>query len=309
MENQTPTVSCYLSTYNQAPYVAQAIDSILMQKTNFSYELLIADDCSTDGTQEIIKNYAERYPDKIKLFISSENYGATKKSSIALSMLTGKYYAPLEGDDYWLNENRLQILIDFLEQHPECVGVSHVRERRNIQGKLIGHDPAPEILNKYFTIQDFLDGKRYSAVGTVYRNFWPESSGKYEALMTLRRNVSDYQFMFIPQDFGKIFVLDNCLGVYRARKDPKEYNYNSITKRLTAFEDHLAIIQAVHKFYNGKYDLQPELARLKASFLMASMKNLDKEALAYIGRNFTAYDYLTSAYAIPGVISRKLRKY
>ena len=309
MENRNSTVSCYLGTYNQAPYVEQAIDSILMQKTSFSYDLLIADDCSTDGTQEIIKSYAERYPDKIRLYISPQNVGATKVSSIACKMLTGQYYAPLEGDDYWINENRLQILIDFLEQHSECVGVSHVRERRNIRGELIGHDPAPEVLNKYFTVQDFLDGKRYSAVGAVYRNFWPDAAEKYDSLITLRRNVSDYQFMFIPQDFGKIFVLDKCLGVYRVRKDPKEYNYNSITKRFAAFEDHLAIIHAVHKFYNGKYDLRPELSRLKASFLLASVKNIDKESLAYIGKNFTAYDYIATATVIPGVIYRKLRKH
>ena len=128
MENVKVTV--WLSTYNQEPYVAQALDSILMQKTDFPFEIVAADDCSTDRTQEIILDYQKRYPGKIVTFFPEQNLGGCRKLTgcIDAGLFRGEYLSFLEGDDYWLGEDRLQTLVEFLETHPEYSRVAHRRK-------------------------------------------------------------------------------------------------------------------------------------------------------------------------------------
>lgn len=117
--NNTITVSILMPTYNHEKYISQAIESVLAQKTNYPYELLIHDDCSTDSTLAIAQNYATKYPDKIKLFTEKENQGLMKSYKRLIEQSNGKYLAILESDDYWLDKNKLQIQIDFLESNPD----------------------------------------------------------------------------------------------------------------------------------------------------------------------------------------------
>lgn len=112
-------VSILMPTYNHEKYISQSIESVLAQKTNYSYELLIHDDCSTDGTLTIAESYATKYPDKIKLFTEKENQGLMKSYKRLIEQSNGKYLAIWESDDYWLDKNKLQIQIDFLETNPD----------------------------------------------------------------------------------------------------------------------------------------------------------------------------------------------
>ena len=116
---QSPVVSILMPTYNHEKYIAQAIESALMQKTDFKWELLIHDDCSTDSTLSIARLYSEKHPDKIKLLTETKNLGLMKSYKKLIETSKGKYLAVLESDDYWLDENKLQIQIDFLENNPD----------------------------------------------------------------------------------------------------------------------------------------------------------------------------------------------
>ena len=118
-------VSVFMLTYQHANYIRQALDSVLMQKVNFRYEIVIGDDCSSDGTQEILLEYKERYPDKIHLMLNKRNIGATGNSIRVLKHCRGKYIAILEGDDFWTDDRKLQIQVDFLEQNPEYSACYH----------------------------------------------------------------------------------------------------------------------------------------------------------------------------------------
>ena len=119
-----PLISVKMITYNHAPYIAQAIESVLNQKTDYSFELVIGEDCSTDGTREIVFGYAKHYPDIIKVITSEQNVGMKKNSNRTTAALSGKYIAWCEGDDYWIRSDKLQMQIDYLEAHPEC-GIVH----------------------------------------------------------------------------------------------------------------------------------------------------------------------------------------
>lgn len=114
-----PLVSVLLLTYNHANSIKDAIESSVNQKANFLYEILIGDDCSTDTTLNIIKEYADKYPEKIKLISSAKNIGALKNEKRLIETSKGKYIAFLEGDDFWTDPLKLQKQVDFLESNPD----------------------------------------------------------------------------------------------------------------------------------------------------------------------------------------------
>lgn len=117
--NKNPIVTILMPAYNHERYIPQAIESVLAQKTNYPYELLIHDDCSTDSTLAIAQNYTTKHPDKIKIFTEEENQGLLKSYKRLIEQSKGKYLAILESDDYWLDKNKLQIQIDFLESNSD----------------------------------------------------------------------------------------------------------------------------------------------------------------------------------------------
>lgn len=133
------SISCI--TYNHAPYIRQCLDGFLMQQCNFDYEILIHDDASSDGTQEIIKEYQKKYPEIIKPILRKINlYSQGERGFNArfnVSRAEGKYIALCEGDDYWIDPLKLQKQVDFLEQHKELSFCSHNINRIDGKGNVI----------------------------------------------------------------------------------------------------------------------------------------------------------------------------
>jgi glycosyltransferase involved in cell wall biosynthesis len=119
MKKQKPLVSVHLLTYNHAKFIAQSIESVLNQQTNFPFEIVIGDDHSTDGTSQIVDQYAAQYPDLIKVVRGKTNGGPQPNSIRILENSQGKYMAALEGDDYWIDPLKLQKQADFMEQNPD----------------------------------------------------------------------------------------------------------------------------------------------------------------------------------------------
>lgn len=121
MKNVLVSVICI--TYNQVDYIREAIDSFLNQETDFEFEILIHDDASTDGTAEIVKEYADRYPEKITAILQKENQyskGVKISTTYIFPIVKGKYVALCEGDDFWTDNKKLQKQADYMEDHPEC---------------------------------------------------------------------------------------------------------------------------------------------------------------------------------------------
>ena len=113
-------VSVWMITFNHEKYISLALDSILMQKTTFKFEIIVGEDCSTDETRNILKEYEKKYPRIIKPIYHNKNVGAMINAYIhCLPKLQGKYIACLEGDDYWTDAYKLQKQVDFLEAHPD----------------------------------------------------------------------------------------------------------------------------------------------------------------------------------------------
>jgi glycosyltransferase involved in cell wall biosynthesis len=119
MQKQKPLVSVHLLTYNHAKFIAQSIESVVNQQTSFPFEIVIGDDHSTDGTSQIVDQYAAQYPDLIKVVRGKTNGGPQPNSIRILENSQGKYMAALEGDDYWIDPLKLQKQVDFMEQNPD----------------------------------------------------------------------------------------------------------------------------------------------------------------------------------------------
>lgn len=123
-----PLVSIRCLVYNHEPYLRQCLDGFVMQRTNFPFEAIVHDDASTDRSAEIIREYADKYPDIIKPIFETENQYSKHDGSIQKIMnehMIGRYVAMCEGDDYWTDPYKLQKQVDFLESHPECVYSCH----------------------------------------------------------------------------------------------------------------------------------------------------------------------------------------
>ena len=114
---ESSLLSVRLITYNHEKYIRQAIDSILAQKVNFTWDIVIADDFSTDSTRSILIEYEKKYPNLIKLILQKENVGPARNFVDLISFKTSSYIAYIEGDDYWTDSLKLQKQVDFLEKN------------------------------------------------------------------------------------------------------------------------------------------------------------------------------------------------
>jgi glycosyltransferase involved in cell wall biosynthesis len=128
-KQETVMVSICCITYNQEEYIRDALDGFLSQETDFSYEVLIHDDASTDGTADIIREYARQYPEIIKPILQTENQYAKGLTNVSgtynFPRAKGRYIAMCEGDDYWTDPHKLQRQTDYMEAHPDCSLVFH----------------------------------------------------------------------------------------------------------------------------------------------------------------------------------------
>ena len=124
-----PLLTAIILTFNNETTIERCIQSIAEQNTDYPYEIHIYDDCSKDSNQEICKKYAEKYPQKVKLFFQEENtflkpYNETQAYK-AIQNVDTKYFCIIEGDDYWCDKEKIQIALDFLENNPEYIGFAH----------------------------------------------------------------------------------------------------------------------------------------------------------------------------------------
>lgn len=146
ISNNNPVVSIVCITYNHEPYLRDALEGFLMQKTTFPFEIILAEDCSTDGTRKICKEYVARYPEKIRYIYRDHNVGYNENEYEAMCAAKGKYIAYCEGDDYWTDPNKLQKQVDFLESHPEYAVCWHRCKHRNVETKEEKNDACGKIL-------------------------------------------------------------------------------------------------------------------------------------------------------------------
>lgn len=209
-------------TYNQKDYIAKALDSFLMQKTNFKFQVIVGDDYSTDGTTEILKEYAEKYPDIIKPILREKNIGAALNSLDVYNHAKTKYVAICDGDDYWTDENKLQKQVDFLENNPDysiCFHPACVKYEGFDYDKPDELYPS-NITPKEATFENLLMQNYIPTSGVVYR--WRFHNENFQDWFPKNIFAGDWQLNLLHASVGKIKMLTDVMSVFR--KQPKGIN-------------------------------------------------------------------------------------
>lgn len=215
IENTNDIVVTILTlAYNHEPYIRQCLDGIVMQQTTFTFELLIHDDASTDGTADIIREYESKYPNIIKPIYQKENQ-YSKKIPIGVTYLypraKGKYIALCEGDDYWTDPLKLQKQVDFLEANPEYVMCTHMFKNYNESNK------------SYTDFYNFYYDLIYDLNHYILRKDWvtqPLTLMFRSSALELNEymkysNAKDVTLCYHILGKGKGILLKDVMGVYR----------------------------------------------------------------------------------------------
>ena len=208
MNDNSPVVSICCIAYNQEKYIRDTIEGFLSQKVSFPMEIIIHDDCSTDNTANIIREYVDKYPELFKPIFQKENqYSKTKKIfPITFARANGKYIACCEGDDYWTDPNKLQRQTEFLEKHQEYVLVAENAIFDNlITGTKRKFRELPE---RDVDIFELLGERPFATASVLFRNLGQKLF--YEG------NVSGDTILWCHlSKFGKIRYMENISSVYR----------------------------------------------------------------------------------------------
>jgi glycosyltransferase involved in cell wall biosynthesis len=212
--NQEPLVSISCITYNHKNYIRECLDGFLMQKTTFPFEIIIHDDCSTDGTREIIEEYAAKYPDIIFPMFQTENqYSKGVRSMMVRFNFTrckGKYIALCEGDDYWTDSFKLQKQVDFLEKNSDFSICFH---NLKVYNEIDATTDKVACKNQK-SVLDIIDlATRGNFIHTPSVVFKMPEDGLPSWFINLP--IGDYPLHLFNAQFGKIKYIDEVMGVYR----------------------------------------------------------------------------------------------
>lgn len=214
-----PLVSVIMLTYNHEKYIAQALDSVLMQKTDFDYEVLIGDDASTDGTVNILKSYQSRFSDRIHLFLNRENTGATRNAYRLLIRAKGQYLASCEGDDYWTDPEKLSIQVKFLQAHPELVGCAHYCDIVDENGIKWKKQKLSWVhYKKRFTIHDFQGLFMPGQPNTYVRKNIISQLNDLPAFYQLHPQIGDRTLMLLFLLKGDFGLIPKSMSAYRKKR-------------------------------------------------------------------------------------------
>lgn len=244
---EKPILSICFITYNHVKYVDQALDSILSQKTKYRYEINILDDCSTDGTQDILNKYKELHPEKINLYFQPINTKAQHFYE-GLKCCQAKYICTLEGDDYWCDDLKIEKQIDFLEANSSFVGCSH-----NTRMIYESGDKPSELINKEklfdtYSIDELTKCAIYCHTSSyIYRNIF---NGCLPDSHTKNKECGDWFMSMLYAEHGPIKYIDEVMSVYRINSFGIWSSFNQYERAIKNIEG----VIVYNRLLNYKYE-------------------------------------------------------
>jgi glycosyltransferase involved in cell wall biosynthesis len=213
LKENTAMVSVCMITYNHELYIRDALDGVVMQKTNFKIELIIGEDCSNDETRKICEDYAAKYPKLIQLLPSDRNLGMSQNGIRTLQSCKGKYIALLDGDDYWTDTLKLQKQVDFLEANEEYGICFHNTTQLNTFDNSKNSIIPNTVDDMDYSIEDYILNNKTATCSIVFKS---------ECLGTIPKWFNNLPFgdlgivLLVMNNSNKIGrVLSDVMGVYR----------------------------------------------------------------------------------------------
>ncbi|WP_330986112.1 MULTISPECIES: glycosyltransferase [Enterobacterales] len=295
-----PKVSICCISFNQEEYIKKTIDSFLAQKTSFAFEIVISDDVSTDKTAEIIQKYARKYPSVINFLDNKENLGANNNFLRAINNAKGEYIAFCEGDDYWIDVNKLQIQYTAMLERPE-VNFSFHPCFLNINNKL-----QKRIAYKKGSQEKIVEAR---SVLSSLNQFSPTASYMFK-----REVIGELPEWFALAPVGDLFIELYCMrnggglylpkpmSVYRVSSigswtNSTQQNVDRYTKRHLALIDSLRLAEL--DFPDERKSFTIKIAYIYLSLAIRMLKQRDYDAFRiYITNATTAKGFLSIKHCI-----------
>lgn len=277
-------VSVDMITYMHAAYISEAIEGVLMQETNFEFELIIADDCSPDNTEAVVRDIINNHPKGhlIKYFRHENNVGMNANASFAINQCTGKYIAICEGDDYWTDPLKLQKQVDFLEAKPTyglvCTNYTSDETTKTF-------DTSKEI-----SLKDIL---KDSAVGTVTALFKKELIIEYfKEQNHLELSMGDYQLWLFMCSRARVYKLSDNTAYYRILQNSASGRNNALKLKKFAL-DVLQITKENLNKISSKQDTDDILRERYGQLFKILIDSRDKEFIKYQRSFFKNLNHIT----------------
>lgn len=247
----SPLVSIKCTVYNHEPYLRQCLDGFVMQKTNFPFEAIVHDDASTDGSAAIIREYAEKYPDIIKPIYETENQYSKKDGSLGRIMNAAihpdvKYIALCEGDDYWIDPNKLQKQFDFMESHQDYSLCCHETKQYRQNTGEFSYNPIKGLSEGFsFDLSYYVTGVWIIQTLTL---FYRKSAYDYNIYRQYKSPMDATLFYHLLKS-GKGFLMPEIMSVYRIHSggaySGRKYN--------VFFRWYMKTIEGIHIVENTKF--------------------------------------------------------
>jgi glycosyltransferase involved in cell wall biosynthesis len=246
-----PEVSVYIQTYQQLAYIRDAIDGVLEQRAPFELEILIADDCSTDGTREVLAGYRDRHPDLVRLLLPERNLGPTEIFRRSTAELRGRYVAWLDGDDYWTDPEKLVRQVEALRAQPHWAGCFHDATVRHIEGDAPDRPYVSDGLHGPLGFADLLRSNPVPSLSVMARGELIRSLPPW----TWEGLWADWLSLLAIAQHGEFGYLPEQMGVYRVHSA----GISSGLSRAEQLEEDLRLYELLDGVVEERY--RPDLAR------------------------------------------------
>ncbi|MGP1500361.1 MAG: glycosyltransferase family 2 protein [Bergeyella cardium] len=258
-----PLVSVVTITYGHEKYIGETINGVFSQKTNFPIEFIIANDCSPDNSDKIIRELIQNAPEHITIKYTrhTENKGMIRNSVWAMSQARGKYIALCEGDDYWTDENKLQKQVDFLENNNDFAICCH--NVKFLDGDTFTSEDYDHLNSKSeYTLEELSQVNLLPTLSAVFRNIkidFPD--WYYDAPM------GDYPLMMWIARYGKIKYFSEKMGVYRLNVGVWQHNKNN-------YENILLLYKHLENDFEENDIVRKNMIQYKRKYIKAHLKTL-----------------------------------
>lgn len=282
LPEKTPKVSVCVITYNQEKYIRQCLQSIVDQKTDFDFEVIVGEDCSTDGTRAIVQEFAERYPDIVKPLYQKKNIGGGVHNFLTVHQAArGEYVAQVDGDDLAL-PLKLKKQADYLDQNPECTVVWHRVNLFDDQGNIFnGKDYDYSMFpNGIVTFSAALRlGSVAANSSTMYRRCARKTMYPEFPMLDLF-----FSWEYLSTGWGK--VIDDVLGAYRVCSSGSISNNSSLALK-SLYADHAAYYFKLHPEYRR------DIFIFALTNLLIDLKNRRKSAFAFLKLAIRSFSFVS----------------
>jgi glycosyltransferase involved in cell wall biosynthesis len=287
-----PTISICLITYNHVSYIRQAIDGVLSQKHSYSFEFIIADDFSTDGTRDILLEYYNQRPSLLKLIMQDKNVGPAKNWRDLITAAKGKYLAYFEGDDCWTDNYKLQKQIDFLEGNPAYVLCCANARVENFTDKPFREIYCDFLGDKSFSQKEVLTEFYCPSLSLVFRNRVKELP---EWLYHVKSG--DTFLHFLLSKYGKFYFMDFIAGIYRQHKS----GISNINNQIEWFKNNLAYLDKLRGYVEHENDCYLSEIIYRSQLQLIDLLRIEKKYTL-------ALNYFNNMEKLPFFIKRKYVK-